>query len=635
MKNSLTRSTVHNDNACYGVDEAKSSTNVDNDVVEQRKKSRKRVRNVNTWLRVKRKLARQSGEQYLSANGNLVKAKKPCTDRCLCTCKLRCSEKFSVDERQQLYDIFYSMDGNAKNAYIFQCVKASSPKVRFCAATKHRAVTFTYFVTVGAEVRRVCKKAYTELHQVTSSKLAHIGKQVSLGFSAPRPDGRGKQKNRPHRCTNEEMARVAEHINMFPAEESHYSSNSNPNRKYLSSELNITRMHNLYNIWCTERNLKPVSARTYREILKTCFNLGFGNPKSNTCSTCDAGANEDHKMRAMEAFRAMEEDRKKATEDSNICYITFDIQKTLPLPKLSTIDALYLRQLWLYNVGIHLIQGKESRAYFNIWTEDEAGLGCEEVGSCILAFLQARKELGRQLIAWSDSCLDQNENFCMICLWQYLIATKQFDEIEHKFPEPGHSFMDSDRDIAHIEKQVKVRQTIYSVDEYHNIMAQSQTTHPPTVTRISTFYSLKELPAMLGLTNNLKNTEGQEVCFRDSVKWIRIKEFGVYEYKSSHGLDEQWHSVNIRDERYKRDEDMDFSTFHLNARPAQTVAVNSGKIADIQKQLEFIPPLYRSYYEQVIYKSHQQLMAAEQDAQQALCDFPAKRLAGSQFGAMK
>jgi len=49
-------------------------------------------------------------------------------------------------------------------------------------------------------------------------------------------------------------------------------------------------------------------------------------------------------------------DRQLAVEDQRVTYITFDMQKTLPLPKLSTSIAFHLRQIWLSNVGIHLVQ---------------------------------------------------------------------------------------------------------------------------------------------------------------------------------------------------------------------------------------------------------------------------------------
>jgi len=147
-----------------------------------------------------------------------------------------------------------------------------------------------------------------------------------------------------------------------------------------------------------------------RSIFNTAFNLGFGHPKSDTCHVCDnnSGADiEEHKSRASLAFDATRRDRQHAEISENVTYITFDMEKTLPLPKLSTNIAFYLRQIWLYNVGIHVIRKGENRAYFNIWSEDQAGRKAEEVGSAILSFLDAAEINGGHLIAWSDSCAGQ------------------------------------------------------------------------------------------------------------------------------------------------------------------------------------------------------------------------------------
>ncbi len=54
------------------------------------------------------------------------------------------------------------------------------------------------------------------------------------------------------------------------------------------------------------------------------------------------------------AFQAQRNDRQRAA-DGKIVYLTFDLEKTLPLPKLSVGPAFYLRQLWLYNSGVHVI----------------------------------------------------------------------------------------------------------------------------------------------------------------------------------------------------------------------------------------------------------------------------------------
>jgi len=85
---------------------------------------------------------------------------------------------------------------------------------------------------------------------------------------------------------------------MFPAEDSQYSRTCNPNQKYLSPELTVSKMYHLYKVWCHDKNTTAVSERTYRDIFNSKFNLG--SPKSDTCSLCDSGTDavSDHKLRA-------------------------------------------------------------------------------------------------------------------------------------------------------------------------------------------------------------------------------------------------------------------------------------------------------------------------------------------------
>jgi len=563
------------------------------------KVSRKRFRNVPLWSRMKRKLARQHGQAYTTAGGKVVAAKNPAENHNLCGCKMKCSEKFTGDQCKQIFDAFYELSEDGKNSYIFKCIKPCAPKVRMCSARKHRSVSFQYEITLGSELKRVCKKAYVRLHQITKAKVAHIAGQVSSGLSAPRPVARGKHVSRRRRYPQTVLSKVVEHIGLFPVETSHYSRNSNPNRKYLSPVLNINKMYKLYRTWCQEQGLKQiVSGRKYRDIFNTQFNLGFGSPKSDTCSTCDSedSISMEHKRRADKAFLAMKNDRIQAQTTDDVTFLTFDMQKTMPLPKLTTSVAFYLRQLWLYNVGIHVTNSKENKAYFHIWSENEAGRGCEEVGSCILTLLLSSNFKGKRLVAWSDSCAGQNKNFYLLCLWQYLIASKKFEEIHHKFPEPGHSFLDSDRDFAQVEKHLRKNQTVYSIDEYHSILAQSQSKQQPSVTRMgSLFVNVKELPSLLGLRSKLRNCDGDKVYFRDSVRWIRVVEFGMYQYKTSHSEDEQWKSVNI----VSRPQDA-VSSVQLSSRAEIKSVVKPSKIADIRKQLPYIPAVHRGFYEQII-----------------------------------
>uniref|UniRef100_A0A915I0B0 DUF7869 domain-containing protein n=1 Tax=Romanomermis culicivorax TaxID=13658 RepID=A0A915I0B0_ROMCU len=118
------------------------------------------------------------------------------------------------------------------------------------------------------------------------------------------------------------------------------------------------------------------------------------------------------------------------------------------------------------------------------WTENQAGRGCEEVVSGLLAFfdIEAKQE---ELLAWSDSCCGQNKNFVVVCFWQYLVASRRFKCVEHKFPEVGHSFMDSDRDFALIEKNVRKVESVYSASDYRSIISKCKLKKPFVVQDIS------------------------------------------------------------------------------------------------------------------------------------------------------
>lgn len=50
------------------------------------------------------------------------------------------------------------------------------------------------------------------------------------------------------------------------------------------------------------------------------------------------------------AFATQKADRELSRSNSHTVFCTFDLQKTLPLP---TNVAFYLRQGWLYNLGVH------------------------------------------------------------------------------------------------------------------------------------------------------------------------------------------------------------------------------------------------------------------------------------------
>lgn len=73
-----------------------------------------------------------------------------------------------------------------------------------------------------------------------------------------------------------------------------------------------------------------------------------------------------------------------------------------------------------------------SGPFFNIWMEADGGWGCSEVASCILAWVDIMNVSQGHLVCWSYSCAGQNKNYYIICLWQYLLKTRNFVCIDHK-----------------------------------------------------------------------------------------------------------------------------------------------------------------------------------------------------------
>lgn len=129
---------------------------------------------------------------------------------------------------------------------------------------------------------------------------------------------------------------------------------------------------------------------------------------------------EDHLCAQENARKALKEDIGLAQKQCHIETLTFDLEKTLSLPKIPSKVVYYKRQLSVYNLGIHAAKSNQSYCY--VWTEAEAGRGAQEIGSCI------KKHFSNHIDAtvthvnlWSDSCGGQNRNIKIVLLLQHLM----------------------------------------------------------------------------------------------------------------------------------------------------------------------------------------------------------------------
>lgn len=218
----------------------------------------------------------------------------------------------------------------------------------------------------------------------------------------------GKRQETSVRYLNVE-ATIIEHIDKFPEYKSHYC-RAQTDRMYLPPDMTLSKMYDLYlsEASCDELR-KRVSFATNKKIFYAKFNLQRKKPQKDRCNKCDLLAvkirdttsqeikfneekkREQHHKDAEDARAMKKQDMALAKTCDHLEVLTFDMEKTLPLPRIPTNIVFYKRQLWLYNCGVH--SGKTSKGFCYVWVEGTAGRGAQEVGSALRKHLSLNLDL--------------------------------------------------------------------------------------------------------------------------------------------------------------------------------------------------------------------------------------------------
>ena len=112
-----------------------------------------------------------------------------------------------------------------------------------------------------------------------------------------------------------------------------------------------------------------------------------------------------HNAKAAEA--EMNYNLHRAHVDPKIECLTYDLQKVLLLPRITTNIVYYKRQLSMFNMGIHC--GSKNKGYFYTWVETEGGPSAQDIGSVLkMRINECIPSEVETLIVWSNSCGGQN-----------------------------------------------------------------------------------------------------------------------------------------------------------------------------------------------------------------------------------
>lgn len=232
-------------------------------------------------------------------------------------------------------------------------------------------------------------------------------------------DKRGRHVKKS--TSSESLNGIRKHIESFAVVDSHYC-RSGTKRKYLDPSLNITMMHSMYKLVCTENKCEASSLATYRKVFTEEYNLGFHRPKKDQCRICmvyNSPGNDKDATKAEYDCHLLAKDRariekpkdKEQAKYSNGAFLScnFDLQQVLLSPTDPTNNALFYKQrLKSFNFTIYDVNTKRGDCF--MWNEVQGKRGSCEIASCLYQYFTSCSASVNHISCFSDSCGGQNLN---------------------------------------------------------------------------------------------------------------------------------------------------------------------------------------------------------------------------------
>ncbi|XP_074035892.1 uncharacterized protein [Leptinotarsa decemlineata] len=421
---------------------------------------------------------------------------------CLCK-RLRCFEVTTNEQRMTILSHFNNLPtNNEQNSYLCSLISVTPVQRRRNRKSEEEAVfhdsVFSYKIRVEEDDRivetSVCYKAFLSIHGISKGKLEHLQKALKNRGTAPK-DKRGQHSSKIRSLPDSTYQHVFDHISSFKGRLSHYSLNDSK-KLYLPEELNITKMFNMFKL---VHPTEKISYETYRNIFNTKFNISFGYPRSDTCSTCDRFTaevnrlrvqgtpeaavairrleiqNELHKRKAESFYNQKRSARRRDRTSNDFIAVAMDYQKNVYLPNIPTNDVYYMRQLSMYSFNIHVLGTAQSLFY--TYPENLANKGSDEVCSFLFDFLMNHAESSiKHLHIFCDSAGGQNKNYSAFRFMHYIVhSVRRLDSIRITFPIRGHSYLECDKNMGLVN--LKTRMELPK--DYYELLEQSRTKPTP------------------------------------------------------------------------------------------------------------------------------------------------------------
>lgn len=268
---------------------------------------RKRKLHTERWKQNVRKKALNSGEEHVSAKGK-VKVAREMEEPCNLSCRSKCREKITEDERKEIFQDFWNLgklsDGHDRQWYFIRsCMTVEKDP----AKSKSKR---TYAFRVKNKAIKICKTMFLATLSICDKWIETVVKKLKDG-GVVSPDKRGLNRKGVKIVPPGIIDSVVDHINSFPRVESHYV-RKDSTKEYLQEDVKtVARMYDLYKEWLAEEFQsnrrpahKPATERQYRDTFNEKFNLGFFLPKKDQCDECNAykNASDEEKINLQDKY---------------------------------------------------------------------------------------------------------------------------------------------------------------------------------------------------------------------------------------------------------------------------------------------------------------------------------------------
>lgn len=366
------------------------------------------------------KIKRNLGLEYVSEkSGKIIPSKRQIKPRCKSiSCKtrgLKCSD-ISDGIRYSIMNSYFDMgDIQRQREWLASHVIAQAvnrKKEDGQHSRKHR--TLTYYLPFGDIKVKVCRIMFLNTVCVSEKQIRTVQKKTSISGILEK-DHRGGRQISMKRRDEVLRASVEKHINTFPKMDSHYC-RQNTSQQYLSPELSLTRMYNLYK---EGNDNYEVSYSLYHSVFKS-LKLKFHRPKKDLCGICESFQKNSADELLQIKYQKHTEEKKKVRylkdqcklrckRDSKFSVACFDLQQSILLPISKRSEIFYKRKLSTYNFTVYELHSKTGHCF--LWHEGLARRGANEISSNLLQFLKEKDNEGFEEIAlFSDGCTGQNKN---------------------------------------------------------------------------------------------------------------------------------------------------------------------------------------------------------------------------------